>query len=79
VSSGSLAKTLLLSLEILVLLITVAGYVHSGPIGMTLFVFAQFFVPDSFKTIFLHVVLQFAIETIFSIPNCRDHLFDLGA
>jgi hypothetical protein len=68
VSSGSLAKTLLLSLEISVLLITVAGYVHPGPISMTLFVFARFFVSDSLKTIFLCVILQLAVETIFSIP-----------
>jgi hypothetical protein len=63
----NIVPILLLSLEISVLLITVAGYVHPGPIGMTLFVFARFFVSDSFKTIFLHVVLQLAVETIFSI------------
>jgi hypothetical protein len=67
VSSGSLAKTLLLPLKISVLLVTVAGYVHPGPVGMTLFVFAWFLVPDSFKTILLRVFLKLAVETIFSI------------
>jgi hypothetical protein len=28
------------------LLITVAGGIYQGPVGTTLFVFAQFFVPD---------------------------------
>ncbi len=58
----------MLSLKISVLLITVSGYIHPGPIGRTLFVFARLFVSDSFKTIFLHVVLQLTVETIFSIP-----------
>ncbi len=66
-SSGSIAKTLLLSLWISFLLITVSGYVYSGPIGTTLSVFARFFVPDSFETILLSVVLKLAVETIFSI------------
>jgi hypothetical protein len=60
-------KTLLLSLEISNLWIIVAGQIHSGLIGMTLFVFAQLFVSDYFETIFLHVILQLAVETVFPI------------
>ncbi len=66
-SSGSLAKTLLLSLWISFLLITVAGYIHSGPVSTALFVFARFLLPDSFETILLSVVLKFAVEAILSI------------
>ena len=67
-SSGSLAKTLLLSLLISFLLITVAGHIHFGPIGMSLFVSARFLFADSFETIFLCVILEFTVEAVLSIP-----------
>jgi hypothetical protein len=61
-------KTLLLSLWITFLLITVAGYINSGPISTALFVFARFFVSDSFEAVLLSVVLKLAVKAIFSIP-----------
>jgi hypothetical protein len=65
--SGSLVKNLLLSLELSILRIIVAGQIHSRPIGMTLFVFIWLLVSDSFKTMFLRVILQLAVETVFAI------------
>ena len=69
-SSGSLAKTLLLSLLISFILFTVAvaGHIHFWPIGSSLFVFARFIVFHSLPAFFLSVILDFAIEAIFPIP-----------
>jgi hypothetical protein len=68
VSSGSLVKTLLLSLLISFLLITVAGHIHFGPVGTSLFVSAQFLFTDSFETVLLCVILEFTVEAVLSIP-----------
>ena len=46
----------------------ITGHVHFRPIGSSLFVLARFIVFHSFSAFFLSVVLDFAVEAVFSVP-----------
>jgi hypothetical protein len=71
-SSGSLGKTMLLSLLISFTLFTVAvaGHIHFWPICTTLFVSARFIFLDSFPALILGVILNFTVEAVFAVPVC---------
>jgi hypothetical protein len=68
VSSGSGAKTLLLSLLISFTFISIAGNVHFRPVDTSLFVSAWFVFMDSLLEFFLSVVLDLAVKAVFPIP-----------
>ncbi len=72
-SSGSWAKTLLLSLlvfftEIIVYsVITVVHHIHFRPVGTSLFVSTRFIFTNSFAAFLLRVILDFVIKAVLSI------------
>ena len=59
-------KNRLLSLWISFLVIT--GHIHFRPIGSSLFVLARLIVFHSFSAFFLRMVLNLAVEAVFSVP-----------
>jgi hypothetical protein len=48
----------------------VAGHIHFGPVGTSLFVSAWFIFPDSFPAFILGVVLELAVKAVFAVPVC---------
>ena len=46
----------------------ITGHVHFRPIGSSLFVLARFIVFHSLLAFFLRMVLDFAVEAVFSVP-----------
>jgi len=65
-----LVKSRLLSLLISFLLFTVAiaCHIHFWPVDTSLFVFTWFIFSDSFPALFLGMILDFTVETVFAIP-----------
>jgi hypothetical protein len=65
-----LVKSRLLSLLISFLLFTVAiaCHIHFWPVDTSLFVFTWFIFLDSFPALFLGMILDFTVETVFAIP-----------
>jgi hypothetical protein len=58
-------KNWLLSLLISVLILV--SHIHFWPLGTSLFVFAWLFFSDSFSALFLSMILDFAVETVFPV------------
>jgi len=55
-------------LSLLISLLILVSHIHFWPVGTSLFVFAQLVFPDSLPAFFLGMILDFTVETIFSIP-----------
>jgi len=71
VSSGSLNKTLLLSLLVnFTISVIFVLHIHFWPIGASWFVSAQFIFTDSLLAFFLAMVLEFAVVAMFSYMVC---------
>ena len=59
-------KNRLLSLLISILIF--ASHINFRPVGTSLFVFAQFIVFNSLSAFFLGMILDLAVEAVFSVP-----------
>ncbi len=46
----------------------VTGHIHFRPIGSSLFILARFIVFHSLSAFFLRMVLDLAVEAVFSVP-----------
>jgi hypothetical protein len=55
-------------LSLLISVLILVSHIHFWPVGTSLFVFARLIFFDSLSAFFLGMILDLAVETVFSVP-----------